>query len=66
MTMSFLRTQIRNCRIWSDWKYSGLLPLVVLTVSGSEEALWWRLFQLLRYSFCGICENELEGSAIVA
>ena len=64
--MIFLRTQIRNCRIWSDWKYSGLLPLVVLTVSGSEEALWWLLSQLLRYSFCGICGNELEGLALVA
>ena len=26
----FLRTQIGNCRIWSDWKCNGLLHLVVL------------------------------------
>ena len=51
VTMRFLRTQIRNCRIWSDWKYNGLLPLVVLALSGSEEALWWLLSQLLRYFF---------------
>ena len=38
-TMRFLRTHIRNCRICSDWKYGGLLPLAVVTVSGSEEAL---------------------------
>ena len=35
-------------------------------VSGSEEALWWLLSQLLRYFFYGICGNELEGSALVA
>ena len=34
-------------------------------VSGSEEALWWLLSQLLRYSFCEICENELEGLALI-
>ena len=39
MTMRFSRTQVRNCRIWSDWKYNGLLPLAVLALSGSEEAL---------------------------
>ena len=64
--MSFLRTQIRNCRIWSDWKYSGLLPLVVLALSGPEEALQWLLSQLLRYSFCGVCGNELEGLMLLA
>ena len=66
VTMRFLRTQIRNCRIWSNWKYNGLLPLVALALSGSEAALWWLLSQLLRYSFCGICGNELEGLALVA
>ena len=56
VTVRFLRMQIGSCRIWRDWKYSGLLPLVVVTVSGSEEALWWLLSQLPRYSFCGIWE----------
>ena len=66
VTVRFLRTQIGNCRIGSDWKYSGLLPLVVLALSGPEEALWWLLYQLPRYSFCGTCENELEGLALEA
>ena len=51
VTMRFLRTQIGNCRICSDWKYSGLLPLAALALSGPEEALRWVLSQLLRYSF---------------
>ena len=51
VTVRFLRTQIGNCRIGSGWKYSGLLPLVVLALSGPEAALWWLLSQLLRYSF---------------
>ena len=51
VTVRFLRTQTGDCRICSDWKYSGLLPLVVLALSGPEEALWWLLSQLLRYSF---------------
>ena len=66
VAMSFLRTQIGNCRIWSDWKYSGPLPLVALALSGPEEALWWLLSQLPRHSFCGISGNELEGLALVA
>ena len=61
-----LRTQIRNLRIWPDWKYRGLIPLIELALSGPEEALWWLLSQLPRYSFCGICGNELEGLALVA
>ena len=61
-----LRTQIRSCRIWSNWKCNGLLPLVALALSGPEEASWWLLSQLLRYSFCGICGNELEGLALIA
>ena len=28
---------------------------VALALSGPEEALWWLLSQLLKYSFCGIC-----------
>ena len=64
--MTFLRTQIGNCRIWSDWKCNGLLLLVVLALSRPEKALWWLLSPLLRYSFCGICGNELEGLALVA
>ena len=40
--------------------------LVVLALSRSEEALRWRLSQLPRYFFCGICGNELEGLALVA
>ena len=51
VTMRFLETQIGSSWIWSDWKCSGLLPLVVLALSGPEEALWWVLSQLLRYSF---------------
>lgn len=66
LIMRFLRTQIGNCKIWSDWKCKGLLPLVVLSLSGPEEALGWLLSQLLRYSFCGICGNELEGLVLVA
>ena len=37
VTMRFLRTQIRNCRIWSDWKCNGLLPLLVLLVDQGNE-----------------------------
>ena len=46
-------------------KYSGLLPLVTVALSGPEEALQWLLSQLLRYYFCGICGSELEGMALV-
>ena len=63
-TIRILRTQVGNCRIWSDWKCNGRLPLVALALSGPEEALQWLLSQLLRYSFCGICGNELEGLAL--
>ena len=51
LSMRFLRTQTGNSRFWSDWKCNGLLPLVVLALSGPEEALWWFLSQLLRYFF---------------
>ena len=57
VTMRFLRTQTGNSRIWSDWKCNGLLPLVVLALSGPEEAVWWLLSQLLRYFFlCNLCK----------
>ena len=65
-TMRFLRTQIRDCRIWLDWKCNGPLPLVVLAPRRPEKALQGLLFQLLRYSFCGMCGNELEGLALIA
>ena len=45
-----LRMQIGNCKIRSDWKWYGLL-LVVLALSRPEEALWWFLSQLFRYFF---------------
>ena len=35
-------------------------------LSGSEEALWWLLSQLLGYSFCGICGNGPEALVLVA
>ena len=66
VSMRILRTQMGKCRIWSNWKCSGLLPLVVLALTGPEEALWWLLSQLPRHSFCGICGNELEVLALVA
>ena len=65
-TMRFLRTQIRDCRIWLDWKCNGPLPLVVLAPRRPEKALQGLLFQLLRYFFCGMCGNELEGLALIA
>ena len=37
VAMRCLRTQIGNCRICSDWKYSGLLSLVALALSRPEE-----------------------------
>ena len=42
------------------------VPLVVLAISRREKALQWLLSQLPRYSFCGICGNELAGLALVA
>ena len=64
VTVRFLRTQVGDPRIWSDWKCNGLHPLVTLALSGPEEALWRLLSQLLRYSFCGISGNEMEGFAL--
>ena len=51
VSLRFLRTQMGNCRTWSDWKCSELLPLVALAISGPEEALWGLLSQLFRYFF---------------
>ena len=65
-TVRFLRTQVGNPRIWSDRKGNGPLLLVMLALSKPQEALRWLLSQLLRYSFCGICGNELEGLALIA
>ena len=56
---------ISEVKGYSDWKYNEFLPLVTLALSGPEEALQWLLSQLLRYSFCGICGNELEGLALI-
>ena len=39
VTVRFLRTQDGNCRIYSDWKYNRLLPLVALALTGPLEAL---------------------------
>ena len=55
-----------HCRIWSGWKCGGLLPLEALALCVPEEARWWLFSQLPRYSFCGICGNELEALALVA
>ena len=56
---------ISQVKDYSDRKYSSLLPLVTLALSGPEEDLQLLLSQLLRYSSCGICGNELEGLAII-
>ena len=37
----------------------------MLALSRPEKALQWLLFHLLRYTFCGICGNELEGMALI-
>ena len=42
-----------------------LLPLVTLALSGPEKALQWLLPQLLKYSFCEIGRNELEGLTLI-
>ena len=51
-------------RLELQWPFS----FVVLTLSRSEKARWWLLLwpEALRYFFCGSCENELEGLALVA
>ena len=55
-----------KCGIQLGEKCNRLLLLVAPARSGPEEALWWFLSQLLRYFFCGICGNELEGLVLVA
>ena len=50
----------------TDRELCGGLPLVVLALSRPEKALPWLVSQLPRYSFCGICGNELAGLALVA
>ena len=54
----------------TDWELQDLVRLEMHRVSsfgsGPEEALGWLLSQLLRYSFCGICGNGLEGLVLVA
>ena len=56
---------ISQIKGYSERNHSRLLPLVTLALSGPEEALQWLLSQLLRYSFCGICGNEMEGQALI-
>ena len=57
---------ISEVKGYSDWDCNGVFfPLVTPALSGSEEAFQWLLSQLLRYSFCGICGNEMEGLALI-
>ena len=37
----------------------------MLALGGPEEAFQWLLSQLLRYSFCGIYGNEMEGLLLI-
>ena len=37
----------------------------MLAVNGPEKALQWLLPQLLKYSFCEIGRNELEGLTLI-
>ena len=63
--LSYSSKSISDVKGYLDWKYNGFLLLVTLALSGPEEAFQWLLSQLLRYSFCGICGNELEGLALI-
>ena len=56
---------ISQIKGYSERNHSRLLPLVTLVLGGQGKALQWLLSQLLRYSFCGICGNELEGLALI-
>ena len=56
---------ISEVKGYSDCKCNGFLPLVELVLSGPEEDFQWLLSQLLRYSFCGICWNELEKLGLI-
>ena len=60
VSMRFLRTQFEEPQIWADWKWSRLLPLVVLALRGPEKALRWLSSQFLRYSFCTVCWSGIE------
>ena len=62
---SYSSKSISDVKGYLDWKYNVFLLLVMLALSGPEEAFQWLLSQLLRYSFCGICGNELEGVALI-
>ena len=55
---------ISEVKGYLDWKCNGFLTPITLALSGPEEAFQWLMSQLLRYSFCRICENELEGLAL--
>ena len=56
---------ISEVKGYSDWKCNEFFPFITLALSGQEEAFQWLLSQLLRYSFCGICGNKLEGLALI-
>ena len=60
---SFSLKSISQAKGYSDRKHSSLLPLVTLALSGAEEVRQWLLSQFLRYSYCEICGNELEGQS---
>ena len=47
---------ISEVKGYSDWKYNEFLPLVMLAVSGPEEAFQWLLSQLLRFFLWNLWE----------
>ena len=61
MTIMFLRTQIGNFRLEAQWASS----FGNAAFSRQEEALWWLLSQLPRYSSCGIYGDELKGQNLL-
>ena len=62
MVSMIVLTQIGEPQIWADWKHSRLLPLVVPALNEPEKALWWLLFQFLRFFFfCTLCWTGIEG-----
>ena len=62
---NFSSKSISEVKRYSDWKYNEFLPLVTLALGGPEKAFQWLLSQLLRYSFCGIRGNEMEGPFLI-
>ena len=62
---NFSSKSISEVKRYSDWKYNEFLPLVRLALGGPEKAFQWLLSQLLRYSFCGIRGNEMEGPFLI-